>query len=41
MLITTQEIYNYRAKVRKEWLSGKTPIKVLIKELLEDDGWAL
>lgn len=40
-LITTQEIYNCKAKVRKERLSGKTPIEVLVEELLEDDGWAL
>ncbi len=40
-LIITQEIHNYKAKIRKERLSGKTPIKVLIEELLEDESWAL
>lgn len=40
-LITTQEIHNYKAKIRKERLSGKTPIEVLVEELLEDESWAL
>src|SRR6266513_2341047 len=40
-LITTQEIYNHKHKMRKERLNGNTWIEVLVEELKEDENWAL
>lgn len=39
--VTTREILNYKTKLRDERLAGDTPIECLVRELVEDEDWAL
>ena len=38
--ITLRDILNFKAKLRDERLAGDTLIECLVRELMEDEGWA-
>jgi MULE transposase domain/FAR1 DNA-binding domain len=40
-LVSTTEVYNEVARIKKVRLNGLTPIEALVMELLNDDDWAV
>jgi hypothetical protein len=40
-LVSTTEVYNEVARIKKLRLNGLTPIEALITELLDGDDWAV